>query len=326
MIKDETNTIKIVVTGGSGFIGTNLVEVLINNGYDVINIDICEPQKSAHRDLWVKADISDYKELSEALFHIEPDYIIHLAARCDLEGTTLDDYSANVVGTKNLVDICKQLPMLKKVLFASSMLVCKPGYLPENEKDYSPHTVYGISKVEGEKIVWNSGLKIDWAIIRPTSIWGPGVSVPYKNFFEMILKHHYFHIGGNRAEMTYGYIENSVAQIMAILFTDTTESNKVYYIGDYEPVILKEWANEIAEVKGYKIITIPMWIMKCGALFGDLLKRVNVDFPLSSFRLKNMTTSNVLDLSMTKKIIKDLPVERVEGVKRTISWMEQEKN
>ena len=60
---------------------------------------------------------------------------------------------------------------LKKIIIASSMLVCELGYSPKNFNDYKPNTLYGESKVLTEKIV--KKFKNSWTIVRPTSIWGP---------------------------------------------------------------------------------------------------------------------------------------------------------
>ena len=104
--------------------------------------------------------------------------------------------------------IIKELSCLKKIIITSSMLVCKGGYQPLNQVDYKPNTIYGESKVITEKIVWDNLPNCDWAIIRPTSIWGPWFSVPYRNFFEMIISKKYFHIGDEACTKTYGYVGN----------------------------------------------------------------------------------------------------------------------
>lgn len=321
----KINGSRVLVTGGSGFIGTNVVEYLLNNNCEVINIDSKEPLNEKHIEYWKKLNINDLNALSLAMEEFKADYVIHLAARCDLDGKKLSDYDANITGVKNLIEVVKNNDTIKKIVFTSSMLVCHPGYVPKGEKDYSPTTVYGESKVCTEKIVWESDLDIDWAILRPTSIWGPWFSVPYRNFFDIVLKRRYVHIGGNNSCMTYGYVENSVAQIMSILLNDTRQGHKVFYLGDYDPVVLETWADEIASVRGIKIPTIPKWIIRCAAFVGDVLKLLHIPFPLTSFRLKNMTTSNVIDLAFTQQILQSLPVSRIDGVKRTLNWMEKQR-
>ena len=196
------------------------------------------------------------------------------------------------------MEIVKLLPTLKKVIITSSMLVCQTGYYPKGQFDYSPTTIYGKSKVETEKIVWSNKPHCDWAIIRPTSIWGPWFGEPYRNFFDMILSKKYFHIGNKGCTKTYGYVGNAIYQIEQILLSQTNdENNKIFYLGDEKPTNIEEWGNEIAKELGVKIIKMPFFLIKSAAYLGDILKQIGIKFPMTSFRLKNMTTDNIINLS-----------------------------
>ena len=320
------NDIKILVTGGSGFIGTNLIENFILKGYKVLNIDIVEPKNEALFKYWMNIDINCFEKLSEIINLFEPDYIVHLAARTDLNGLTLENYDTNIKGVENLLKISNQLNSLKKIIITSSMLVCHGGYYPKNQFDYSPSTIYGESKVITEKKVWSNKPICDWAIIRPTSIWGPWFGIPYKNFFDMILSKKYFHIGNRGCVKTYGYVGNSVYQIEKLLFSNTSDdTKKVFYIGDNPPTNIEEWANEIAFELGYKIVKLPYFIIKFFAFIGDKLKLINIDFPINSFRLKNMTTNNLIDLNDTYELVNNLPYTRKEGIKNTLKWITEYK-
>lgn len=312
---------KILLTGSSGFIGTNLLNSL-KKEYEVLNIDWASPKEKDVYNYWKNVDITDFSSFRKTVWEFSPDYIIHLAARTDLDGKTIADYSANTVGVKNLMEIVKQLPNLKKVIITSSMLVCHTGYYPQNQFDYSPTTLYGASKVETEKIVWANKPHCDWAIIRPTSIWGPWFGVPYRNFFDMVMAKKYFHIGHKGCTKTYGYVGNAVYQIEQLLFADTSDENrKVFYIGDNPATNIEKWGNEIADELGYRIHRMPYALLKCAAWCGDLLKVIGVHFPMTSFRLKNMTTDNIIDLSGTYQVAPRLPFTRKEGIRQTLAWL-----
>ena len=317
---------KILITGGSGFIGTNLVDYYIKKGWNVKNLDIKVPQNSQAKDYWQQCDITDYEKLSEIILQYVPDYIVHLAARTDLDGKSVDDYQANTIGVDNVLKASHQLKGLKKILITSSMLVCHTGYIPKNQYDYAPSTFYGESKVITEQLTWKHQPACDWAILRPTSMWGPWFGVPYRKFFDVVKAGMYFHIDHRSCTKTYGYIENALYQIDQILSNPTQdEANKVFYLGDSPAIFIEEWANQIAAELGRKIPRVPFWLIRLAAWGGDILGMFGLHFPMTSFRLKNMTTDNIIHLDNTIAIAPHPPVDRITGIKRTLAWMKESK-
>jgi nucleoside-diphosphate-sugar epimerase len=121
---------------------------------------------------------------------------------------------------------------------------------------------------------------------------------------------------------TYGYVENVTYQINQILLSEKS-IQKVYYLGDYDSYSIKEWANEIGKIFGNKITTIPRALIYILAIFGDILGYFKINFPMSSFRYKNMTTDNKLSLENLKQIAPNLPFTRQEGNIKTIQWMKE---
>lgn len=317
---------KILITGGSGFIGTNLVDYYIKKGWDVKNLDIKAPQNSQAKDSWQQCDITDYEKLSKIIQQYVPDHIVHLAARTDLDGKSVDDYQANTIGVENVLKASHQLKGLKKILITSSMLVCHTGYIPKNQYDYAPSTFYGESKVITEQLTWKHQPACDWAILRPTSMWGPWFGVPYRKFFDVVKAGMYFHIGHRSCTKTYGYIENALYQIDQIISNPTRdETNKVFYLGDSPAIFIEEWANQIAAELGRKVPRVPFWLIRLAAWGGDVLGMFGLHFPMTSFRLKNMTTDNIIPLDNTIAIAPHPPVDRITGIKRTLAWMKESK-
>lgn len=314
---------KLLITGGSGFIGTNLIEKLRKEAkYELMSIDIVAPKIDSHKDIWKQVDLRKADEMMEVVTAFMPDYVIALGARTDLNGKTLDSYDANIGGVRNVLAALEKVPNLKRLIYASSMYVCEPGYMPKDFEDYAPHTLYGESKVETEKIIKAADPKYTWSIIRPTSIWGPWFGEPYNRFFHIVLKRMYFHMGKRACKKTYGYVDNAIYQIMSILNADAEKVNrKVFYLGDYEPYDITEWANEIAKHAGIKIPNIPYFCFKLAGWFGDFLKLFGISFPMTSFRLHNMTTDNVHNLDPIKEIAPNLPVGREEGTVKTLEWI-----
>lgn len=316
---------KILITGGSGFIGTNLVDYYIKLGWNVKNLDITTPKCSQPNGVWEHCDITDYNALHTCVLSFQPEYIVHLAARTDLDGKSVDDYCANTVGVENILKTASQIKGLKKILITSSMLVCHTGYQPRNQYDYAPTTFYGKSKVITEQTVWQNQPDCDWAILRPTSIWGPWFGTPYRKFFDVVKAGMYFHIGHRSCTKTYGYVENAIYQIHQILTNPTKdENNKVFYLGDEPAIPIEEWANQIAGELGRNVPRVPYWLIRTAAFLGDIIGLTGLHFPMTSFRLKNMTTDNIVDLSNTMHIAPNPPIDRITGIRRTLAWMERQ--
>lgn len=314
---------KLLITGGSGFIGTNLIEHLSKDTqYEIQNIDIVKPKISSQDKYWVQVDLRNHDAVVGAVEAFAPDYVIHLGARTDLNGKTLQDYDANMSGVSNLLDAIEAVGTVKRAIFASSMYVCEPGYMPKDFEDYAPHTLYGESKVETEKRIKIANPSYTWSIIRPTSIWGPWFGEPYDKFFHIVLNHMYFHMGKRACRKTYGYVYNAIYQIMSILQAAPEKVNRnVYYLGDYEAYPITDWANEIAKIEGIHIPHVPYCCFKIVGWVGDLLKKFGIAFPMTSFRLHNMTTDNVHNLEPIKSVAPNLPVSRIEGTKVTLEWI-----
>jgi nucleoside-diphosphate-sugar epimerase len=209
------------------------------------------------------------------------------------------------------------------------MLVCKAGYKPVDFDDYNATTFYGESKVFTEKCIKNNtSIRSEWNIVRPTSIWGPWFGSPYRNFFDMILQNRYVNIKGGTTTKTFGFVENAVFQINEILFSEPNLHNKeVFYIGDRPPINISVWANEILYNLNKKpALALPFFMFKILALIGDFLSLLGVSFPMSSFRLKNMTTDNIQNLENTYSLTGEPPINRNEGIIKTLEWISSRDN
>lgn len=319
---------KVLITGGSGFIGTNLLESCLGLNFEVLNVDIVSPRNQDHLNYYVHADIRDFIAFSKIVQDFQPSVILHMAARTDLNGKTIEDYSSNVLGVENLCKIACSYSFINKVIFSSSMLVCRAGYVPISDSDYCPTTKYGESKVLGERIVEQYSAKLpNFTIVRPTSIWGPWFSTPYKDFFDMVLAGNFFSLGSRSCNKSYGYVGNSVNQILSILEGTPLNSQRVYYLGDSPSINISTWADLIATKAGVrKPLKLPYFIFKCAAIVGDSFGFFKLKFPFSSFRLMNMTTDNVFFDLPVIKINKYDVIGIDEGVSKTLSFIKKTSN
>lgn len=322
---------KIFITGGSGLMGTNAVEYFINSGYSVLNFDMRPPQNNMHNQYWVEGSINKKDHYFQVVKNFAPDYFLHLAARTDLlEVKDLHKgYKTNIEGVKNTIEVINEVHSIKRVLFASTRLVCSIDYLPKNYEDYCPPNLYGESKVMGEKMVRSAAINKEWALFRPTSIWGPWFDSPYIIFFRTIQKNLYFHPGNYNPKKSFGYVKNSIYQLDKLLHAPAEKMNrKTFYLCDYPPLQLREWSELIKEeLQVKKIRTYPMFLLRIAAIAGDIFQKVGWKrVPITSFRLNNLTTNMVYDTAELEAICGKLPFELDMAVKETVEWMKTHKN
>ncbi len=328
MTLDDTGCGRVLVTGGSGFIGTNLVEHFLVREVDVVNIDIEPPRNSAHRHCWRKVDLLDKKVLREFIQAFRPTYVLHMGARTDLDGRAVSDYAVNTDGVRNLIEAMEGVSSIRRVVFASSRLVCRIGYQPVNESDYCPSTPYGESKVIGEKIVRDTGrnMPCPWVIVRPTSIWGPWFDIPYKTFFMTIAKGRYVHPGSGQIMKSFGFVGNAVYELVSLLKVDTDKvAGRTFYLADYPEINVAEMAETIRCAEGAPSIrSMPVPILRMIAWLGDLSKILGYPHPpLTSFRLANLLTPMVHDMKPLSQLVGRLPFSMHEGVSITVNWLRQ---
>jgi GlcNAc-P-P-Und epimerase len=317
---------RIFITGGSGFIGTNLVQVLVNSGSEVLNFDRRVPLNRHHRAYHQIGEILDPEGLHSAIQSFQPELVIHLAGRCDLDGLSLADYAANTTGVQNIISAIRGAGCVKRVVFASSRYVHPTAAQPQGDAEYAPFTFYGASKAEGEKIVRASGLEIPWVLLRPTSIWGPWFGIPYRGFFDTVRQGLYVHPRGERLYKTYGYVGNVVHQIKQFLSVPAEfVHGRVFYVADYQPIEIRKMAETIREAFGAPVVReVSMTVLRSLAKVGDGAKKVGwKNPPLTSFRLSNLRTQMVYDMSATEAIVGLCPYTTEEGVRSTVDWIKQ---
>ena len=142
---------RMLVTGGSGFIGTNFIDQLVDEGIPLINLDINPPKKKTHQPYWQECDILDFDLTRKAFERFQPTHIVHLAARTDTLSNEIEDYKVNTQGTTNILDCVKAIPTSQRLIVTSSQFAFAPPGSPRSDEDYNPIGAYGLSKVLSEK-------------------------------------------------------------------------------------------------------------------------------------------------------------------------------
>jgi UDP-glucose 4-epimerase len=173
---------KILVTGGAGFIGSNIVDRYIEDGYDVVVIDNLSTGKVENvnkNSKFYKVDICD--ERIKDIFEMEnPDIVSHHAAQIDLRKSVEDpifDSKVNILGSINIIDNCIKYGV-KKIIFASSggAIYGEQNIFPAPEyHDKNPISPYGINKltIENYLFYFKKVFNLDYIALRYANVYGP---------------------------------------------------------------------------------------------------------------------------------------------------------
>jgi len=175
---------KILITGGAGFIGSQIADKYINIGHDVIIIDNLISGRKEYinkKAVFYPVDIEDKKQINEIFLKEKPDILNHHAAQMSVRNSVEDplyDARVNIIGLLNLMEAGRQNG-LKKVIFASSggvvygdakIIPTSEDYVPKN-----PLSPYGVSKLTGENYLYFYWKNYDIAFValRYANVYGP---------------------------------------------------------------------------------------------------------------------------------------------------------
>lgn len=180
--KRESSNGAILVTGGCGFIGSHLVDRLIEENERVVVVDNLSTGRLANlnaRAEFAQGDIKDDKFLVDVFSRHGIDRVIHQAAKINWGAQTelpLHDVGSNIVGTLNILECCERFGV-RKLVYASSVAVYgRPKALPVSENDPQlPIYSYGIAKRCAEEYVlfYNKRYGVPYVILRYANVYGP---------------------------------------------------------------------------------------------------------------------------------------------------------
>lgn len=315
---------KILVTGATGFIGRHLVPELLNAGHEVC----CAVSQKVD---WIKADQVQVDKLevqndwSKALHQV--DIVIHMAARVhimqkDSKNSLNEYYQINSKATKNLAEQAAK-NQVKRFIFISSIKVNGEFTLPcsplTEKSRVKPEDPYSESKLQAERylqaIAQNTDMEI--VILRPTLVYGPGVSANFLRLLKLAGKNCPLPFGSVHNKRNFLYIDNLVSAITAVL-TAPKAANQTYLIADDEPLSLKNMLKLIGNGMNIKVrfINIPvsllLFVFKVLGL-KELNTRLFKSLEVSNAKIKS-------ELSWTP------PVSAVDGLIKTAKWYKYDSN
>ena len=259
----------ILITGGAGYIGSHVAEVLVKKKYNVIIFDnlITGHKKLINKKAkFIKGDIKNFNKLSKVIKNFNINSIIHLAAFLNVseaEKNKKKYYKNNVIGTLNLVKACKN-SKVRNIIFSSSCSVYGNvnGSVKETTKT-NPQGYYAYTKLKSEKIIKHYSKKLNY------------------NYF--ILR--YFNVAGASKSGKIGQIETSHGQLIKNLAVTSLKKNpKVNIYGnDYntrDGTCIRDYihVSDLADIHAkfiqHQFTTKKSYIVNCGYGRGYTVKEV----------------------------------------------------
>ena len=276
-------TKSVLVTGATGFIGSRLVEELINKGYDVTSLI----RKGKEGNLKSKIIYGDLTDEKIDFKNLEFDCIFHLASHTPLEKNKKILEKVNFDGTKNLFDEIKS--KTKSIIYISGLGVYgETGdvIVDENQK-YNPNTDFVKIRLDTEKYLKENSdkHKIDFAVVHFGDVYGPDGW-----FYEMLikrLKKNTFRMPkGGKYYKGFVHVDDAVGSMIAVL--ENKRFNESFIVADSNPVTFKEFANFTADqINAKHPGSVPMFLAKA-ILGGDLIKLLTTSMKVSNKKISEI--------------------------------------
>ena len=250
---------KILVTGGAGFIASHLVDRLIEEGHYVIVVDNLSAGRKENvnpKASFYKVDICDSVALEDVFKKEGPEIVDHHAAHVDVRKSVempVYDANINILGSLNLCELSKKY-QVKKFIYVSTggAVYGEPKNLPVKETcPVEPLSQYGVSKhtVEHYLSIFYKLYGLNFTVLRYPNVYGPRQS-PYGEagvvaiFTELILQNKHPTIFGDGSKTRdYAYVEDIIAANMRVL--DNVGNGEIYNLG---------WGKEISDLEVFNTV------------------------------------------------------------------------
>ena len=275
-------TKSVLVTGATGFIGSRLVEELINKGYEVTSL-IRKGKEGNLKSKIVYGDLTEKIDFK----NLEFDCIFHLASHTPLEKNKKILEKVNFDGTKKLFNEIKS--KTKSIIYISGLGVYgETGevIVDENQK-YNPNTDFVKIRLDAEKYLKENSdkHKIDFAVVHFGDVYGPDGW-----FYEMLvkrLKKNTFRMPkGGKYYKGFVHVDDAVGSMIAVL--ENKRFGESFIVADSNPVTFKEFANFTADQINVKHPgSVPMFLAKA-ILGGDLIKLLTTSMKVSNKKISKI--------------------------------------
>lgn len=292
---------KILVTGGSGFIGSRLVEKLLENGHSVQIFD--KVISSRYPDITRIGDIRDAEAVNKAVKGVDLVYNLAAEHRDDVRPISLY-YEVNVNGTKILADACATNGV-KRIIFTSSVAIygLNAG-TPSEKTPPKPFNDYGKSKLQAEEVLhqWHGAdTSRQLAIVRPTVVFGEGNRGNVFNLVKQITSGRFVMVGNGCNRKSMAYVGN-VAAFLVFLAGSLVDDITTCNYADKPDLSMNELIGQVRKFMGKSsgyLPRLPYFVgLIGGACLDGLGKVTGRSFPVSSVRVKKFCADTSISVDM----------------------------
>lgn len=302
---------KVLVTGGSGFVGSHIVKRLLERGYEVRSLGRSPQPEMKERGADVYCgDITDAGIVEAACSGV--DAVFHVAARAGVWGNWLSYYRPNVIGTRNVLTACKAKGVRRliytstpSVVFNREAICGADESLPYGCK-WLCNYAHTKAIAEKEALAANSS-SLRVVVLRPHLVFGPGDPHLLPRVIERARSGRLKIVGNGCNKVDVSYVGNVAdAHVSALDLLETGKvDGKAYFISQGEPVELWPWINAILECLGHPPLTqkvrLPLAYSVGAAceFLWKLLKRRD-DPPMTRFVALELAKDHYFDISAAK--------------------------
>lgn len=319
--------LKILVTGGGGFLGSAIVRELVSNGESVTSFS--RKRYPALSDLGVRQICGDLTERSSVLDAVMGvDLVFHVAAKPGIWGDYAGYFKANVLGTQHIIDACIK-HKVSRLVYTSSPSVVFDGNDMEGVNESTPypekyHAFYPQTKAMAEKLVMAAGNDtLKTVCLRPHLIWGPGDN----HLVPRILakSDRLVRIGKKKNLVDTIYIDNAAhAHILAAksLVEKKHISGRAYFISQDDPIPIWDMINAILHAGGKPPVTrtLPHGVVRTVGLLMEIaykIFKIKDEPPMTRFVADELATAHWFDMDAAKKDLGYFPeISTKEGLAR----------
>ena len=322
---------KVLVTGATGFIGSHLVEALVQRGAQVR----CLVRNISHLG-WVKncpveftvGDCQEMESLHQAVQDV--DQVFHLAgATMAVKEQTF--FEVNGRGTENLVKACiENNTRLKKFIYLSSQAAAGPCLSDGKKKESDPCepvSPYGKSKLLGEELALSHAHELPLLILRPCAVYGPR-DKSFFTLFKCLSKNFKPCLADHDQYISMCYVEDLV-QAMLLAAETQTESGEIFFLSDGHDYRMEEIGDIFAqalEVHALKLRLPPQLLFGVGFIAECFARVTGKPSIMSRGKVKEMRCTNWLcDIDKAKTILGFEPlIALARGAALTAAWYRNE--